>query len=156
MSAPVAAVLFQLANGRLPGELLVWGHWPLRVNEVRRANPESDISEPPQLNEITKGVDQIMSITPERPKSEGTCLFEFLVQGDKDGRVREGQQRPHSAPNAKDSWCPGAPEARTTAEACLYSRPMRVTTSHNDWRAIHNLANSNVYGRSQFEQGQLI
>ena len=78
-SAPVAAVLFQLADGGLPGELPVWGHWLLRVDEVCAANPESDISEPPQLNEITKNVDQILSITPERPKSEGTCLFEFLM-----------------------------------------------------------------------------
>ena len=131
MSTPVAEVLFQFADGRLAGEFLMWRQWLLRVDEVRRTNSESDISEPPQLNEIAKSVDQILSITPERPKSEGASRFEFLVQGDKDGRVREGQQRPHSAPNTEDSWCPGGPEARATAAACLYSRPMRMRTSHD-------------------------
>ena len=89
ISAPFAKVLFELAEGCPAGGFSIWRHWVLRVDEMRRANPESDVSVPPQLNEIAKRIDWIMPITPERMKSEGAYLFELLMQGDKDGRVRE-------------------------------------------------------------------
>ena len=91
ISAPFAKITFELADGCPPGGFPIWRHWVLRVDEMRRANPESDIPVPPQLNEIAKSVDRIMPITPQRVKSEGTYLFQLLMQRDKDGRVRERQ-----------------------------------------------------------------
>ena len=80
ISAPFAKVLFELAEGCPPGGFLIWRHWVLRVDEMSRANPESDISVPPQLNEIAKSVNRIMPITPKRMKSESTYLFQLLMQ----------------------------------------------------------------------------
>jgi hypothetical protein len=91
ISASFAEVLIQLADGCPPRCFLLRRHWSLRINEVRRANPEPDISVPPQLNKIAKSVNRILPITPKRLNSEGTYLFEFLVQRDKNGRVRERQ-----------------------------------------------------------------
>lgn len=89
ISTSFTKVLFELAEGCPTGGFPIWRHWVLRVNEMRRANPESDISIPPQLNEIAKSIDRIIPVAPERMKSKGTYLFELLVQGDKDSRVRE-------------------------------------------------------------------
>jgi hypothetical protein len=57
-------ILVQLVDSGPSSGFTLWRHRVLRVNEMSRTNPESDIPVPPQLNKVAKSVDRIATITP--------------------------------------------------------------------------------------------
>jgi hypothetical protein len=64
ISASIAEVLLQLADGGPAGDLPLRGQRLPRVYKMCRANPETHIPPPPQLGKIAKSIKRALSITP--------------------------------------------------------------------------------------------
>ncbi len=78
-------VLIQLADCGLPSKRTIPAQRFQGIGKMRWANPETNITPPPQLDKVAERVNRPLTVAPERSKDETntSCGFiEFLTQRD--------------------------------------------------------------------------